>query len=346
MLLGDHRAAIGCQSIALSRIPRGGRIQSLPARVSRIRAGRGYQHEGSEQYFLRAQVTLLHRLRTLSSPMDLLKRIAAIAAFACFSRGALAQPVQQPLPAGDAQILIVNALLGGLTAGTWRAVTKRPLLAGFTRGALAGATVYAGKRMIGSGKPSGWWAGRQLAALASSEVVNAGKGLPVLQTVVIPLGPVRLHVNRAKRKVSPRLDLASAMSVAYSLTQPGARFALEESLTTGAVVFLKTENSNQIGTNVAGVLSLSELVPDGNFPPLESKRSVLSHELVHATQYDFAITAWSDAAQEAAARAFPWARTVTKYLDVNVAFPLQLVANGMIEYHRRPWEREANSIVP
>src|SRR5687767_8995344 len=80
---------------------------------------------------------------------------------------------QQPLSArttSDAKLLAVNVALGGLTAGVWRAMTRKPLIGGVVRGAAAGAVVYAGKKIIAEETPLAWWGGRQIAAMASSEV--------------------------------------------------------------------------------------------------------------------------------------------------------------------------------
>ena len=197
-------------------------------------------------------------------------------------------------------MLLVNAAVGGLTAGLFRSGARKSFWTGFARGAVAGTAVYAGKRLIGEGTAAGWWIGRHVASLGSSEVANAAHGRPILHSAVFPIGPVRFHVDRtAKRKVSPRLDLASTIATVGISMKPGSRLALRESAATGTLVFIIPEISNEIGGSTAGVLTLSELVPHGNFPPLESKRSVLTHEMVHAAQYDFGFTAWGDAMQSA-----------------------------------------------
>lgn len=133
----------------------------------------------------------------------------------------LAQNRQQPQPASQTSLIVANAAIGGLTAGLWRTAVRRSFWRGFLRGAAAGTVVYAGKRAIGEGNAAGWWMGRQMAALGSSEVVNAAHGRSILESAVLPLGPVRIHVNRAaKRKISPRIDLASSAFVDVNLALP------------------------------------------------------------------------------------------------------------------------------
>ena len=280
----------------------------------------------------------------LQSDIELIVRTIGVAASICVAVSASAQQVDVPRRVGDPQILAVNVLLGGLTAASWRAATHRPIWRGFARGAAAGAGVYVGKKLIGSGKPAGWWTGRQVAALASSEVVNAAKTLPFLETAVMPLGPIRIHINRAKRSVSPRLDLLASVSTIVIATRSDSRFAWRESLSTGVPVFLRPEVSNQVGNYAAGVVSLSELVPDGKFPPLETKRVVISHEMVHAAQYDFFFTVWSDPVQQAIARKLSVAGGISRFVDVNLLLPVELAGNTAIDYKNRPWEIESLSL--
>ena len=258
---------------------------------------------------------------------------------------ASAQPSEGPQKTSDVRIAAVNVALGAITSGAWSAARHKPFWRGLARGGAGGGAVYAGKRLIGEGNPLAWWAGRQLAAIGSSEVVNAAEGLPFLQRVVIPVGPVRFHVDRlAKRKVTPKLDLASTIAGFVVASRERTRLAVRESLATGAIVFIVPETSGTVGTHSAGVLSLSELVPDGKFPPLPTKRGVISHELVHAAQYDFVFTAWSDVIQNAIGKKIPLVGFVNRYVDVNLTLPVQLGVNALVDYGDRPWETEAVSI--
>jgi hypothetical protein len=271
--------------------------------------------------------------------------LAVLLASAFISESGYAQVTDLPRPVGEAPMLLVNAAIGGLTAGLFRSGARKSFWTGFARGAVAGTAVYAGKRLIGEGTAAGWWIGRHVASLGSSEVANAAHGRPILHSAVFPIGPVRFHVDRtAKRKVSPRLDLGSTIATVVISMKPGSRLALRESAATGTLVFIMPEVSSAIGGSTAGVLTLSELVPDGSFPPLESKRSVLSHEMVHAAQYDFGFTAWGDAMQSAISHRSNLGKRVSAFVDVNLVLLLQLGANSIIDYENRPWEREAASL--
>jgi hypothetical protein len=250
----------------------------------------------------------------------------------------------QRLPS-DLKIATVNVAIGALTVGVWRAVTHRPILTGAARGAAAGAAVFAGRHIITNARPGYWWLGREMAAIASSEVANAAQDRPILERAIIPVGPIRFHIDRAaKTKVRPKLDLVSAIVAGVVATRDGNSFALKESLATGTLVFLSPETSDELGQSVAGVMTISELIPDGSFPGLQSKRRVMSHEMIHTTQQDFVFNAWSDAAQSAIAAKNPLIRKMTRYVDFNLTLPVQVVANSMIDYQNRPWEKEAKAI--
>jgi hypothetical protein len=253
---------------------------------------------------------------------------------------------QQPVSArttSDAKLLVVNVALGGLTAGVWRVVTRKPLVGGLVRGAAAGAVVYAGKKIIAEETPLAWWGGRQIAAIASSEVVNAAESLPILERVVLPLGPIRFHVDRlAPRKVMPRLDALQSIAIVAFAIHPATRFSAKESLATGVVVFVN-ESRKFDGYHVAGVISLTEALTSGFL--VACKRSILSHELIHASQYDFTFTAWSDATQTAISRRVRTAAFITRFIDVNLTLPLPYAVNRLMEYNDRPWEIEAYSLV-
>lgn len=242
-------------------------------------------------------------------------------------------------------VLAVNMAVGGITAGVWRLSTGHSFWRGFARGSLAGGAVFTGKRIIAGETPLAWWAGRGIAALGSAEVLNAAEGRRILDRAAVPLGPLRLHVARSSRlHLSLRLDLATSIAAVYEATRPESDFAWKESLATGALVFLAPQVTGAVGSHSAGVITISELLPDGAFPPLERKRGVLSHELIHAAQYDFIGIAWGDPLEDAIARRIPGGAGVRRYVDFGVLFPVHAGLNVLMEPHNRPWEKEAASL--
>jgi hypothetical protein len=240
----------------------------------------------------------------------------------------------------------INAAVGGLTAGAWQGLSGKSFWNGFARGAGGGIMVFAGKRIIAERSPAWWWIGRELAALGSSEVANAASGRVSFDRITIPVGPVRFHFEpRRKRLPSPTIDFASTVAAVVVSTRAGSRIGIDESLATGTLVFIVRDKSMAIGGNAAGVITLSEIVPDGNFPRLESKRSVISHEMIHSAQYDFILTAWADPIQKSLVRKLHLDGRVTRYVDFNLLLPLQMAANSLVPYKSRPWEKEARLLV-
>lgn len=267
--------------------------------------------------------------------------VVQLLALTCVASAGRAQHRESPGAAA------INAAIGGLTAGTWQALSGKSFWTGFGRGAGAGLTVFVGKRLIAKRSPGWWWTGRQLAAVGSSEVLNAAEGRRALDRITLPLGPVRIHFEpRTKRMPSATVDVFSTVAAVVEGARAEARIGIRESLATGTIVFIVRDKSSEVGWNAAGITTLSEILPDGDFPPLQSKRSVISHEMIHTAQYDFMLTAWADPIQKSLVQRFHWNGPVTRYLDFNLLLPVQIAANSLIDYDRRPWEREARALVP
>lgn len=257
-----------------------------------------------------------------------------------------AQDLKHNAFARDAFTAGINGAIGGITAGTSQLLAGKSFWRGFARGAGAGLVVFGGKRLIAERSPAAWWAGRELAAIGSSEVANAAHGRRIFQTLTLPVGPIRLHLEpRAMRLRSPTIDIVSTASAIVLAARSGSHFAVRESLATGTLVFITRQGDGGIGGNTSGVVSVSEYVPNGDFPLLESERNVISHELIHSAQYDFIITVWADPLQSAVVRKLPWTKPVTRFIDFNLLLPVQVAANALIRYDSRPWEKEAHSLV-
>lgn len=257
-----------------------------------------------------------------------------------------AQDFKYRSSARDALTAGINGAIGGLTAGTSQLLAGKSFWRGFARGAGAGLVVFGGKRLIAERSPAAWWTGRELAAIGSSEIANAAHGRRIFQTLTLPVGPIRLHIEpRAMRLRTPTIDIVSTASAVAVAARSGSRFAIRESLATGTLVFITRQGTGGIGGNTSGVISVSEYVPNGDFPLLENERGVISHELIHSTQYDFMMTAWADPIQSAVVRKLPWTKPVTRYIDFNFLLPAQVAANALIRYDARPWEKEAHSLV-
>lgn len=218
----------------------------------------------------------------------------------CPSSGMLAgqEPVGRDPPtlappsssaAGELLYLSVNVLLGGLTGGVFQELRGGSFLDGFARGSLGGSSVYAGKRLSVESFAGAGLLGRQVAAVGSSVVRNASEGRPSLASIVLPVGPVHVHLSPTgadPTRIS--LDLADTYWVVYGLLSPKLSFRPGWSLSNGAPVFearnarLAPGGDRVNGFTTGGVIFLST-----------SRRRTLPHEVVHVIQVDFVSQAWT-----------------------------------------------------
>lgn len=249
----------------------------------------------------------------------------------------------------EASTLAVNALLGGVAAGTVRAVQGGSFREGFVRGAAGGALVYAGKRVAVERWSGAGLAGRELAAVGTSVVRNAAEGRAALERVVLPVWIGRVYVTTGPRiSVQPRLDLAAAASTLYQALQSTSEFDLGRTVSAGAPVFrVYRDDREWIGFHRAGVILLGygtdyrgieEQMGEDLREPLERSHA---HERVHVVQFDQAfllVTApvedWLMDRSSVTARLHRW-------VDPGVAIAPLYLPEMLIPYHSRPWEREA-----
>lgn len=199
----------------------------------------------------------------------------------------LASP--SPSGAGELVYLSVNVLLGGLTGGVFQELRGGSFSDGFTRGSLGGSMVYAGKRLSVESFAGAGLLGRQVAAVGSSVVRNASDGRASLAWVVLPLGPLQVHVSpRGADPTRISLDLADTYWIVYGFLSPRLSFRPGWSLSNGAPVFeardarLAPGGDGVNGLTTGGVIFLST-----------SRRRTLPHELVHVLQFDFVSRAWT-----------------------------------------------------
>lgn len=84
---------------------------------------------------------------------------------------------------GEAAVLSVNAVVGGLTAGLWRELAGGSFEEGLAGGMLGGSVAYAGKRVAAGSFPGAGFLGRDLAAAAASIVERSlSSGAPVFRS--------------------------------------------------------------------------------------------------------------------------------------------------------------------
>lgn len=243
--------------------------------------------------------------------------------------------------------LSANALLGGLTAGVIQELRGGSFQDGFTRGALGGGVVYAGKRAAAERFGGAGLLGRGVAALGSSVIRNAGEGRGSLDRLLLPVGPVRVAIAAdSLPRVRAKIDLLTVFWIGYGIAEPALEFDAGRSLSAGAPVFVapgrdirwKGANRAVAGTVPAGVILLSD--DDPVFDSPARRATTFAHERVHVLQYDQALVTWVDPLESWVLPKVPHGEFVRRH--ANVLTPLIIAPFFLVgRYEARPWEAEA-----
>jgi hypothetical protein len=259
-------------------------------------------------------------------------------------------PLDAPRWSGELAVLGANSLLGAFTGGVRQRMAGGSFADGFTRGALGGAAIYAGKRVTAQRFDGAGLLGRQVAAVGVSIVDNAGAGRGTLERLVLPAWVGRLYVDvpigGQRARVAPRLDAMAAFWTAYGIVEPELSLDVRASASAGTPVFL-TDNRVLLlgndslhagGVTLAGVIYLADVPVWGEF---WSARA-LAHERVHTLQNDQLFLQWTSPIERRALRSVPGGRSFSKYVDLNLSTELLRLLSGAFPDHReRPWELEA-----
>lgn len=248
------------------------------------------------------------------------------------------EPTRSP---GHLLALGVNGALGGLTAGIAQAWQGASFWKGFVRGAAGGSVAYSGKWtssqvFFGSG-----FLGREVAAVGASMVINASEGLALLDRVVLPVGPVRLYVDRAApAPLRARLDLPGAISTVYTAAQGDTELDWASTLSSGAPVFTTTGERSWLARHAAGVITVRDrqLSPETR---REEMGTALRHERIHLVQYDFSAIVWGEPAERWLLTRAPYGVTLHRHATLGVDQALWGGIRFFIPYDQQPWEWEA-----
>ncbi len=247
---------------------------------------------------------------------------------------------------GEFAILSGNALLSGVTAGVVQKLRHGSFRQGFTRGLLGGGVIYVGKRLVAERFSGSGFLGREVAAVGTSMVRNAGDGLGTFDRFVVPLGITRVYFDRrAPERLHVRLDAVAAGWTVYAIASPELHFDAAKSWSAGTPVF-HTNNKVMMqgdiragGYSQAGVVLLSDVPAWG---PVFLDRA-LHHELEHVLQEDQLFGTWLRPLQSAELTRLPGGRTLDHWLDLNVSTQiLDGLSNVVTKHDVRPWEIEAD----
>ena len=239
-----------------------------------------------------------------------------------------------------------NALLGGLSAGLIQELKGGSFRDGFTRGALGGAIIYAGKRVAAERFTGAGLLGREVAAVGSSVVRNASDGVGTFDRLVLPVGIARVYWQRApQRSVNVKVDAVALGWTIYGVVERELDFNLEESLSAGTPVFqtdgkiISFGDAQHAGGVVeAGVIFLSDVRPWGD----AFLQRAFAHERIHTLQMDQIFLDWIEPYDDRLLRLIPGGRAVNRWVDINVSTEILRLIAPLFDRHRdRPWELEA-----
>lgn len=239
---------------------------------------------------------------------------------------------------------VINTAIGATTGGISARVRGGSFWHGFLGGALGGGLVYVGKKTVTTHHEFAGLIGREIGAAGSSIVQNASLNKPMLDRIVVPLGPTRLYIKTGDSSgVRLKIDLAATVATIYAATRPGSRLDISATFRAGAPVFMlpaPTKDPIWQGFHAAGVIQVRDYLS----LPRESITGTIEHELVHVVQYDFGFIAWTEAPEAALIRRLPGGTRIGRYFDLSLNEPVLLLLNGMIPNDKRPWEREAMNL--
>ena len=168
-----------------------------------------------------------------------------------------------PAWAGDLMFLAGNAALGGVAAGTLRALRGGSFWDGMRSGAVGGALSYGGRRITAERFTGAGLLGREVGAVGGSIVRSAALGGGPLDEIVLPLWVVRVYLAPDGAAGAPRarvkLDVPTAIASLYLALRSDTELDVGASLSSGTPVLYRRERWREGGwfaSQVAGVVWL------------------------------------------------------------------------------------------
>jgi hypothetical protein len=256
-------------------------------------------------------------------------------------------PLVVPPWAGPISILSTNVLIGASTAGIVQKLRGGSFRDGFARGALGGLVHFAGKRVVVGDFDGAGLLGRQIASVGSSIVRNASEARAMFETVILPVGPVRLYVGTgAQRGVRAKVDVASLVWAAYAISERELVIDGGMSASAGILVF-KTRNKylRQKGaTDDLGGVATANMVflSDVNALGQANRQRAFGHERVHILQQDAILSTLTAPISTWLLQRIPVGSTLERYVDVNISNQVLSALTVFFPDHAdQPWEVEA-----
>jgi hypothetical protein len=260
------------------------------------------------------------------------------------------QDIRVPAWVNTRSMIVLNALVGGLSAAVVSELRGGSGARAFASGAAGGVVAFLGKEIAGRRFEGAGLVGRQVAAVGGSIVQNAAYGLGPLDRIEFPFGPVDVLLDTRTRSVSGRLDPIGAGVIVIGVFHPRMYFDANATLSAGIPVFRTRSGMlsapwsgvESCGLEVASVLFLADL---GAFDP-GTRAAVVAHERVHTLQGDLFQAYWGRPLLEWLLPESPRWQSARPFLDVNFGDGIAELTDALFfsAYASRPWEIEAEAL--
>lgn len=188
---------------------------------------------------------------------------------------------------------LTNVGLGAVTAtvhALLRDVPRNSLGKAALEGALGGAVMDGGFRLIGTRRPEYGFAGLQTVALGANVVRNAGAGRGMLSDLVFPVLPLYVRVRPGhEHPLTVRLSAVATVSAVALALEDGNRIDWATSARHGSLTF---ENENRLlrtrggpGSGVVAHHRFGSLQYGQTLGVEMHRENVLAHETIHAGEF-------------------------------------------------------------
>lgn len=243
-----------------------------------------------------------------------------------------------------AQDVGINAAIGLVTATSWSLVRGHGWTGGIRRGLTGGAIMAAGRQIAASPFDGSGFAGREVSAVGISLIRSTGNDRIPFS---FPVGPLAFEITE-NRTFDWRVNATDAIAAMVRATHTGTRIDATLSLSSGTFVFRDRRQTFQTASGEADAaeffesITLARSVFYGTSHP-----NVLYHENVHVLQNDFLSDAVTTPIEIALLNRWSIGRRIARHVDPGIlSIPVNVLANSLVKYHARPWEREAYALTP
>lgn len=285
---------------------------------------------------------MIHRLAKRPRPLN--SRIAAVWCAVALSVTPVHIAGAQVSVGMRAQDLGINAAIGVVTATAWSLIRGRGFAGGIQRGLIGGAATGIGRQVAASPFDGSGFVGREISGMGISLITSAG-----LERVTLsfPVGPVRIQLVDG-HDLDWRVNATDAVAAVIRATHTGTRIDAGLSLSSGTFVFRDRRQSFHTSSGEADAAEFFESITLARSVFYETDHPrVLYHENVHVLQNDYLANAVTNPFEVALLNRTAFGRLLTRHIDPGVlSVPVNILANNLVKYSARPWEREAYALTP